>query len=303
MSINIRKFEHELSSLLPRGINSLLPQNAHSKNVAEMTRQVETLNDALKDKTSLIFQNKLVETQNKLKNGQKDCTAELKELNGSFFQDPASLLKQAWDLVVNTVKAALGKEVVSRGELEGITTELKTTPEDLAAAKAIEDFIQLEKKRDLRKKQLETLIGIEKTGSEATSVQDALVKERDALLKRQKELCGHYYGDANSLLDQAWKAYQNVPTDNQYHKLEIERKSNDATLFTLEQHLAFPTSSDRTIEDLTAECIAFEIKTLEEKKKVESKQAGVDLLATVTSVIGFVAGSAGDAESTTEFFI
>lgn len=302
MSINIRKIEHELSSLLPQGINSLLPQNAHSKNVAEMTRQVETLNDALKDKTSLTFQNKLVEAQNKLKNGQKDCTADLKELNGSFFQDPASLLKQAWDLVVNTVKAALGKEVVSRGELEGITTELKTTPEEPAAAKAIENYIQLENKRDLRKKQLETLIGIEKTGSAATSVQDSLVKERDALLTRQKELCGHYYGDANSLLDQAWKTYLKVPTDNQYHKLEIERKSNDATLFTLERHLSFPTSSDRTIEDLTTQFIASEIKTLEEKKKVESEQAGVDLVATALTVVNFVAGS-GEVESTTEFFI
>lgn len=255
---------------------SKLPQNEHGQNVAKISEQINALNAALSDHTGKVFQDHLNTYEKNLKADQNKRANELTKLNGAYYQDPSSLLKQAWDKLVKAVQSALGKTVNAREELDSIQIELsKSTTTDVSeATNSINEYRKLESDRNKLETYLNNLIGLEKTGPSAIATQEELLKEKAALLNRQQELCGTHWGDPKSLLEQAWRSQ-----DGSYETYETERRSNEASLFAIEQRLSV--TPRFTLEKLTAGMIHDRVKKLTAQRNTEASKAGIDVIATL----------------------
>src|SRR5450631_4131940 len=112
-------------SSIGNSIYSLLPQNEHSKQAAQLESHLLELQTALNDKTSDAFNRVLIDTSAQLKTEKTKCERQLQRLNGSFFQDPKSSLKKAWDTLSNEIFNALGTSIQNRSELEPISQQLQ----------------------------------------------------------------------------------------------------------------------------------------------------------------------------------
>lgn len=273
-------------------IYSQFPQNEHTAKVAEIDSEIQGLTTALTNTTSVIYKNKIVETKVKLISEKETCLSTLTRLNGEFFQDPRSTLKKAWDNVVTSVQEALKLKVESREQLQHISTQLKSVPVDETIEKAessIYYYTHLEKTRNNAETRLNEIINVEKA-----DLIDPL--SENVLRQRQKELCGNYYQDPNSLLDKAWKAYQEALSENsdsvcapalleKYNLLEKERKHTEILL----KRFNSAARTDRGIEAFTNETINAEITTLMKERINESALKGIDWKKTVAAASGIAA--------------
>lgn len=300
-------------SRIGNSIIGWLPQNQHSKEVVKINKRVDALNEALQDTTNTVFINKMKATTDALTTEKEKCLKTLDNLNGAYYQDPKSKLKQCWDKLIETVRIALGVSVQMRAEVNTILTQLNAdsspssvnadsspSSDKLSAKTAIEEFLQSEKTRDETEKQLEVIIAKEKI---LPNKINELTSERKTLEARHLELCGKYFMDTDGLLDQAWVKFQeaikNGASDtknlsDKFYKLEEERKQIENKLFNIAQQLSIPSFSG-SIETLTIASIQEEIRLLEASKTTASGQSGIDWkrTAAIASAMGTTALSAG----------
>lgn len=210
---------------------------------------VTDIQNLIKDITSKIFQKELTETTRGLEVKKKECEETLKTLNGLFYQDQKSLLKQAWDKMVNFVNITLGITIGTRNELDNIKRDLRDSKG------AVDLYLKLETLRDSIQTRLLQIVAALKTKPTAALFEKTRTEQVEQLQARQKELCGNYYEDPQSLLDQAWRIYQSAIQANDsnagqlfntFNRLDVERRSNDAKLFSLEQQISciVPSSND-----------------------------------------------------------
>ncbi len=289
---------------------SALPQNVHAHNVSKIETELQELQGALDDnklnKTNSIFQKKIAEKKEELSAEKKRCSEALVRLNGSFYQDPASSLKKAWDTVVANVYAALSIQVEFRHELDNISNELdtKSETETIKSAKSsIEIYKKLEEKRDRSEARLHEIIGIERSEVVPIPISDpVLINKQNTLLARQKKLSGNYYQDPSCLLDQKWKEYQTAASANHsdaadildaYNLLENERKSIDAELSVIQKQLLIPVATvEKSYAALTTQSIESQITALTSLKNDEAELAGVDWNQTAKAgaiALGYIA--------------
>ncbi len=286
-----------ISSLLPQsGISSLLPQNEHTANVSRIEAKITKLKLALGDHSSGVFTAKIEKKIAKLETEKKVCEERLAELNGSYYQDPASLLKKAWDSIVDTIDTTFNVRIKTREELDSaperifenlnaITDRDKFNTKSVVYSNttiAITDYIKLEEERDAIQAQIKKIVVTQKT---EPKFEKTLSDQLKALEARQKELCGEYYQDPRGLLDQKWRASQagNSDASAEFFTLETERKSNEAKIFALREQISAGVISGRDIEAVTAESIDKKVVELEKKKLEESALSGVDWTKTVVS--------------------
>jgi hypothetical protein len=287
---------------LVSSIKSLLPQNEHTRQAARLNQEVNSLEQSLTNKTGTVFQSKVAETAQMLGQEKTKCLTELTRMNGSYYQDPNSGLKKAWDKVVASSMKALNVKVERLEQLPEIRSQLEPsdTEEKAEAKKKIGYYQAIETKRNARKAQLERIIAIEKAS--LPNFQEQLKQKKEALLKEHNELCGNYFGDSNGKLDQAWKRYQTAIEHGStgehslkaYQDLEERRKTIEAELQMVDEQISIPSSPDRTIESLTTDSIAKQIEQLKGAHANESKLSGVDwremaIVATEAAVIGSTA--------------
>ncbi len=163
----------------------------------------------------------------------------LKQLNGEYYGDPASLLDQAWK--VSLEMPALG---VNFRRLE---------QERIAILKRLEGIEKL-------------LHAPVKEAVHLYNVTIELYQRKEQLLARRHELCGSYYGDPSSLLDRAWRE------DRDQHKiLDAERRAVDARLEEVEQQLRLPAHPTMSYLTLAQELLG--------KKQVEIDNASTKPVA------------------------
>ncbi len=269
------------TSYVSNAIKSRLPKNDHTKKAAELSQEIQSLESSLTDKTGTVFQNKVSKTLSTLKTEKEKCVTALNGLNGSYYQDPQSSLKRIWDKVVQTVDTAIGYKVERTEQLDEVSAKLKVDQNEAktTAQGKIDQFKRVEKLRNDRQQQLNKILGTEKT---APKLEEELKAQKEQLQQKHRELCGNYFGDTNGKLDQAWRKYKNgQDTLDAYKKLETERKQIEAQLFTIDQHLAVPATTDRTYEVLTSESITKQVEELKKVQKTESDLSGVDWKKTV----------------------
>ncbi|GEM_PF-6661703 len=284
-------------------IYSQFPQNAHTIKASELETQIQQLTGGLSDKSSDIFKERIIDTKKTFaeKAGEKEtCLTTLAQLNGYFFQDPRSALKKAWEIAVRCVKTALNENLTEHKELDVFADKLEKqpqTPEVETASRSIIGYKMLEKSRDKAQSRLKEILAVEKADDASRSL--------DALKKRQRELCGNYYGDRNGLLDKAWREYKDALNDphlassaqlflNAYNLLETERKNNEVLLKRLNS--ITPEVANHTIETLTMQSIQTQIDQLKEDKEKELALSGIDwkktaLLATSLTLGTVAVGS------------
>ncbi len=273
---------------------TLLPQNESALRVAEIEDEISELTQALNDPANVKFQKILVERQKQINAERQHCEKRLVHLNGNFYQDPESSLKQNWDNAVEKSERATGSQLQFREQLEPVFTELKNSPNKdeknvISATLAIDKYSRLEKKRNQIEKRLKEIVAIEKSGPLGAAFQASLIKEKSDLQQRQKELCGSYYSDHNGLLHKAWHTSQQAAIQGnpdapslleKFNQLETERRRNDARLYTLDQYISVMASPDRSVEALTKCAIAENVKVLESEKADEEPLAGIDWYGT-----------------------
>ncbi len=272
----------------------LLPQNESAQRVAEIEDEISELTQALNNPANAMFKEVLIERQAQLIFERQHCEKRLVHLNGHFYQDPESALKQTWDNAVKKSEAALGSQLQSREQLAPASKDLENSPnhgekEVISATIAINKYTRLEQKRNQIEKRLKEIVATEKSGPLGAAFQASLLEEKNHLLQRQKELCGSHYQDPNGLLHKAWNASQQAAKLSKadapalletYNKLETERKHNDARLYTLDQYISVMASLDRSIGALTKGAIAERLKVLESEKADEEPDAGIDWYGT-----------------------
>ncbi len=155
------------------------------------------------------------------------------QLNGQFYEDPASALKQAWDEVI-----AFQPTIRIREDIDAIITFDATTQP------VIETYLGLEAERNRVEDNLRKITEWETaTPIGAASVNEQLISQRKMLLQRKDELCGPNHFDG--LIDVAWQNYQRSHDETaleKYQELDRERKNIDAQLFYCEQHIALSAS-------------------------------------------------------------
>ena len=208
------------------------------------------------------------------KNEKAKCIEALAKLNGAYYQDPNSELKQAWDTLVITVKNA-GLDAERADQLQDIAKKLESSTREQAttAKNAIGSYQKLQETRDQWQRQLNKILGAEKTEkTKAAELENSLKVKKAQLQQRQHELCGDYFGDSRGLLDQAWQTHQ----DATYQALEIERRKIEAELWEIGQQFAISASSGHTFAVLTAEKIQAEVNKLKEDQAKEERLSGVD---------------------------
>ena len=165
----------------------------------EVESKIEKFKNALHNKTSETFQELKNQTALVLQKEKQECIDALAKLNGTFYEDPFSQLKQAWDLLVETLFSLFHIEIKTREEINGLSLP--------GATGVIQNYLGLEKTRDQIEKSLQKIISIEKASDGNHSIEDDLREEKNRLLRRKEELCGSY---CNGLLDTAWKNYKNA---------------------------------------------------------------------------------------------
>jgi hypothetical protein len=260
-------------------VTSRLPQNEHVKKAEGLKNQIVILQQALGDKASAAFQQKLAETINYEKNEKTKCIEALTKLNGAYYQDPDSELKKGWDNLVKAVRDA-GLNVERLDQLEEITKKLESSTNEKAATaqNKIISYQTLNETRNQWQRQLTKILGEEK--AESAALENQLKVKKEQLQQRHRELCGNYFGDSRGKLDQAWQKYQTEGTEialNAYKALETERKKTEAELWEIDQELTISVSADRTFEVLTTNKIQAELVKLDELQKREANLSGVDL--------------------------
>ncbi|MBS0604656.1 MAG: hypothetical protein JSS60_06435 [Verrucomicrobia bacterium] len=267
-------------STLGQKLYSILPQNEHTRQLSKIEQEQTLLRTALTTKSGETFQKTITQTSDALQAERQKCSTALERMNGSFYQDPKSLLKKAWDRIVEHVKNALSIDVTERGQLDGLSSHLDSlasTPEREQAKSAIKNYISTEQKRDRIQAQMTQIVSSQKTGPKATELNTSLLTERKTLENRQKELCGSYFQDPDSLLDKAWKSCERDPALlDAYQQLDSERKSIETRLISINHQLSIPASSDRTIEVLSLESMTAQLQALEETKSKATNLAGID---------------------------
>lgn len=181
----------------------------------------------------------------------------LRTLNGKYYQDPQSSLKQAWDTLLEKVPLT-GQHVTLRPDLDSCMRALEDTQTTVSmnAKSSIHNYLLLELKRDISEAFFKTIVSIQKNEPVAA---DPLLEKKKVLENRQKQLCGNSYEDSLSLLDRAWKQYKQAYEEcnpnadvlhSSYLVLEEERKTIEAELFFLEQQLLLSPTPHNTLTSL-----------------------------------------------------
>lgn len=287
-------------SRITESLAGWLPQNEHSEKAAALTQKIQSLELSLTDKTTQVFQDKVSETILSIQNEKQKCIDDLTRMNGSYYQDPKSTLKQAWDRLVKAVHDAIGVKVESADQLDVISSQLDidSTKEKKLAKSKIIGFKVIENKRNARQDQLNQILSIEKA---ASSPEENLKLRKELLQQRYQELCGNYFGDPNGQLHQAWVKYQTAlaygstgeNTLAAYQALDTYRRQIEAELYSIDKQLSIPASTTRTYEMLTTESITREVKELQKVQKTESDLSGVnwsDIASTATKAALIGAG-------------
>jgi hypothetical protein len=254
-----------VTSRLPNAITSRLPNiTQHAKKHDAITKEIQALQQALNDKTGVVFKQKVAQTVESVKNEKKELVRILNRMNGTYYQDSTSPLKKAWDKLVTMVKT-VGSDVERLEQLTPISTQLNAataTPATEAAKKAIHNYGVIEKKRNELQAKLEKTIGIQKADGRL-EVDLLLEVEQKKLEKRHQELCGDYF---NGELDRAWRQAQVDPTTlTAYQTLEAERKHIEAELYEIRHERLIPAApAGNTYQDITVARINAQLTKLNE---------------------------------------
>lgn len=256
-----------ISSLQDANVPLFVPvQTEHSKEPAHLDQEITPSTQ----RTDTVFKNKVIEVKSAIQKEKQKCEADLLLLNGAYYQDPKSMLKMAWDELVQYV-SQVGLNIESADQLESISDQLKRdqTPAKQSALSKIDIFKDAEELRNQRQAQLNRILATEKIVANP----EELLKQQQAELKQKHHtLCGDYFGDPNGQLDQAWRRYQTAIADGSndesplaaYQKLETERKKIEARLYQIEQQFSSPVSF-QTFEQLATEALEqqlLEFKTI-----------------------------------------
>lgn len=278
-------------SSIKNSLAAWLPQNQHAQEADKLSQEIQSLNQSLANRTGEVFKRKLSETSTLIQHEKEKCLNDLKRMNGSYYQDPNSTLKKAWDKLVETVQKALGIKVEKREQLDDISEQLNDLPETEAvktAKSALNGYTLREKARNNRQKQLNLILGTEKNSAD---FDNTLTTRKVLLEQRYKDLCGEYYADPKGQLHQAWQNYQTaIATDNDkeqalntYQDLDEYRKQIESQLYEVGQQLSISASKDRTYESLTVQSISEEVEKLKEIQKTESDLSRIDWRGITTS--------------------
>jgi hypothetical protein len=255
-------------------IATLLPQSEHCKKANQLAQEIHSLQQSLRDKTGQVFQKNVSNIQKAIQDEKQNYVHDLNQMNGSYYQDPNSILKRAWDKMVELVQLALGFKVERADQLDGVFAQLNNDSNDanINAKRSIDDFKRLEKNRDTLQNQLNQILSFEKTASDPKATQENLETKRNLLKQKHKELCGNYFGDPNGTLHQAWEEYQTALAHGSTHELSLAayqeldtyRKQIEAELYDIERQLGIPASATHTYEVLTTQSITKQIAKLQE---------------------------------------
>ncbi len=278
-------------------IYNQFPQNVHSKQLPAIESQEQALQTALNDKAGATFDKVINQIYAQLESKRLQSLKRLDELNGLYFQDPNSQLKQAWDLAAQNIKLELNVDVSKPSQLPGIILQLQgrpVSPHRTETEKAIARYNELEQEKLRIQTELTQAVSLLKTGPKAEELLILLTNEKSPLEGRQKELCGSYNRDPNSHIDQAWKKYELAHSKGTgdadelleaYRVLEIERSTNETRLYSIFHQLSIVPSSERTIEVLSLESIESQLKVVRTNKANESKLAGIDWTRTAIHAV------------------
>lgn len=281
---------------------NLLSHNEHTEKAADLNEKCTEIQTALQNKTSYIFQVKLNEVIQLFNTIKQKCIETILSLNGSYYQDPRSILKKQWDSLVEQTNA-LGISLQSRSQLDAVRSQLEANG-NTDVVEAIDTFYEHEKTRDRTEKKLERVIGIEKAS--IVDIETNLKAEKASLNSRHLKLCGHYFQDPNGLLDQAWVKLQEAKhngssdvssfTDN-FNQLEDERKEIEGSLFEIDRALAVNPSD--SYEKRAEDSLTAKLERLTKEKNVEESLSGIawGKVAMVTVGVGLAALHADSAIS------
>ncbi len=270
-------------STITGSLAAWLPQNEHSKKAVSLVQDIQSLEQSLTNKTDQVFQSKVSETILTIQKEKQKCLNDLLRMNGSYYQDPKSTLKLAWDKLVEAVHTAIGVNVERADQLDAVSAQLNVDANEAkeTAKRKIDYFKKIEEKRDARQTQLNRILGIEKA---ASNPEENLKLKKDLLKQKYQELCGDRFGDPNGKLHQAWEKYQTALAHGStgedflasYQKLDAYRRQIEAELYAIDQQLSIPTSATCTYEVLTTQSITQEVEELKRIQKTESDLSGVD---------------------------
>jgi hypothetical protein len=239
-------------------LTNLLPQSSHVEKIANLAAKDPFAEKSLSKKMDEIFRSKVSEIATRLQKDKQQCIKYLDCMNGSYYQDPHSVLKKSWDKLVKAVQKAIGIQVDREDRLDTLLAQLDIAPNEAkkSARQSIEKYKEIEQKRDDCQSWLNQIFGTEKAALNLEkgvkiNLEEQLKAHKGCLKQNYQKLCGNYFGDPNGLLDQAWQKYQAAltqdPTDTSsitdYKNLEVNRKKTEAQLHEIEQLLAIPASN------------------------------------------------------------
>ncbi len=226
----------------------------------KITAEIDRYNKVVFDKSDATFNTYLKIVHQKLENEKENCQKTITRLNGAYYQDPKSGLKQAWDKLVASIKLVLGLDIVTRDQLSSLTGLSSEVQKD------VEEYRYKEGARDAAVSRLHEILSVQQSERSEPKIFQDLNQEKTRLSKRQHELCGDYFGDKDSLLDQAWSACaaeDKTPEDEEhFQNLEQERRANEARLVELDQQLGLPVHPTRNYQVLAQDEVSEEIDKL-----------------------------------------
>ncbi len=216
--------------------------------------------------TISVLDTKVAETIKSLNEKKQECEDDLRRLNGDYYQDPKSLLKQTWDKLVQKIHNVLGIHVKSDQQLAQVITQLdsSSSPDADGAKRSITGFNLLKAKRDKIQTDLNTILATERASK--ADYDSTLIVTRQNLEQRYLTLCGLYFQDPKGQLHQAWNLWKTAEASKasdtgilkaDYEQLNDERQQIEAQLYRIHQRLTLaPTKS---YSDLATDLISAQI--------------------------------------------
>lgn len=249
----------------------IIGKNTLSDELSTLLEETNQLRQALEKKTGKVFLQYAQRAEQQLKDDGQTAAHRLLELNGSYFQDPLSLLKQAWDAAIKAIEELFQGTVIQTREDLKEKYHIFQSSNRTKETQLIQAYFNLEEERSTCQEALKKQI--------SQTTESCIEERKQKLQKRKEALCGTFYEDPTGLLDQAWKKYiravQSSASNTEkllksYQQLEQKRKLIDVELSILHENTNTSSSfSKRSIEILAENAITERLKEIEQQIKLK----------------------------------
>lgn len=266
-------------------VASYLPQKSGAAAIARMDQRIQDIQSP--SNQALVTASTRLEVQ-----VQKDSLIqEYSRICGTHFEDPTSLIHQAWS---NFAREELAYNSSSPTQFDRVHPE--NTDASLPVSQTFRQFLDLDQQgRDT----LQQIVNLGSTINSDPELLNALREEKRVVLERDNALCGTHDADLTAPLLRAKSEYETSLSDSSdpitsaglldiYKALQKQHAENVRAVYVIDQMLSAPATSTAALDAIVAQKIQRTVQSIQLQIAAQQNNLGVDWKQTAIHTITVV---------------